>query len=84
LEAGDPFDLVILDLTVVGGMGGKEAIRHLLEIDPHVKAAVSSGYSDDPVMADYRKYGFKGVIPKPYGIEKLSRLLHSLIGEANS
>jgi PAS domain S-box-containing protein len=70
-----PFDVVIMDLTIPGGMGGKEAIRHLLEIDPQVKAIVSSGYSNDPVMADYRKYGFAGVVSKPYTMREISAVL---------
>ena len=70
-EDGKPFDGVILDLTIPGGMGGKETIKRLLEIDPNVKAIVSSGYSDDPVMADFRKYGFSGSVPKPYSIDEL-------------
>ena len=65
-EAEKPFDAVILDLTVPGGMGGKEAINKLLELDPEVKAIVSSGYSDDPVLANFQEYGFKGMMPKPF------------------
>ncbi len=61
-EAGREFDAVILDLTVPGGMGGKAAIEKLLRIDPQVKAIVSSGYSDDPIMANFLEYGFSGVI----------------------
>jgi PAS domain S-box-containing protein len=75
----DPFDVIIMDLTVPGGMGGKETISTLLEIDPCVKAIVSSGYSTDPVMADYKKYGFKGVVTKPYTIEELSEVLHTVL-----
>lgn len=59
--------------------GGKEAIERLREIDPHAKAIVSSGYSNDPVMAHHLEYGFKGVITKPYTIEQLSRAVHRLI-----
>jgi PAS domain S-box-containing protein len=70
-----PFDLLIMDLTVAGGMGGKEALQKLLEFDPEVKALASSGYSSDPVMADYRSYGFQGVIAKPYTVEELGRAL---------
>lgn len=77
--SGEPFDLVIMDLTIPGKMGGKEAIQRLLEIDPHVKVVVSSGYSNDPIMADYPKYGFRGVIAKPYQIEALSRTVHKVI-----
>ena len=69
------FDAVIIDLTIKGKMSGKETIKHLLEIDPDVKAIVSSGYSDDPVMANYREYGFSGVVTKPYTIEELKETL---------
>ncbi|MCG2771502.1 MAG: ATP-binding protein, partial [Desulfobacterales bacterium] len=75
------FAAVILDLTVPGGMGGKETLARLLEIDPLVKAVVSSGYSDDPVMADFQKYGFSGVIAKPYRISELGKILHQVIME---
>lgn len=77
--SGEPFDLVIMDLTVPGKMGGKEAIQRLLEIDPHVRAIVSSGYSNDPIMGDYARYGFKGVIAKPYQLEQLSKTVHDVI-----
>jgi len=60
-------------------MGGKEAIEKLLEIDPEVKAIVSSGYSNDLIMADYRKYGFRGVIAKPYKLRELSEELHRVM-----
>ncbi|RJX24079.1 MAG: PAS domain S-box protein [Desulfobulbus sp.] len=73
-----PYDGVILDLTVPGKMGGKETIARLRSLDPQVKAIVSSGYSNDPIMADYTKYGFSGVVPKPYSMEKLSETVHSL------
>lgn len=78
LEQGKPYDVVIMDLTVPGGMGGAEAIRKIVEIDPDVKAIVSSGYSDDPVVANYRDYGFRGAMPKPYRIQELSRALWEL------
>jgi len=79
-EAGKPFDAVIMDLTIPGGMGGKEAIKHLLELDSQAKAIVSSGYSNDPVMAEFQKYGFRGVVAKPYEIRELARVLHEVIG----
>jgi CheY-like chemotaxis protein len=78
-ESGRPFDAVILDLTVPGGMGGKETIENLLRIDPQIKAIVSSGYSDDPVMADFQKYGFSEVIAKPYRVVALSKVLQGVI-----
>jgi len=79
MESGEPFDAVILDLTVRGGMGGKEAIRKLMEIDPHVTGIVSSGYSDDSVMTDFEKYGFKGVVAKPYSVNEVSVVLDEVI-----
>lgn len=78
---GNPFDAVIMDLTIPGGMGGREAIRKLRDLDPEVKAVVSSGYSNDPIMSDYENFGFKAVIAKPYRIEDLSRVLHEVVGE---
>lgn len=79
LESGRPFDAVIMDLTIPGGMGGKAAMRKLLKIDPGVKAIVSSGYSNDQVMSDYERYGFKGIVPKPYDVNQLSKILHEVI-----
>jgi len=78
-EEGRPFDAVIADLTIRGGMGGQECIQHLLEFDPAVKAIVSSGYYDAPVMAHYRDYGFRDIITKPYQIEDLSEVLHRVL-----
>ncbi|OGP35732.1 MAG: hypothetical protein A2X87_07085 [Deltaproteobacteria bacterium GWC2_42_51] len=78
-ESGKPFDAVIMDLTIPGGMGGKDAINKLLEIDPAIKAIVSSGYSNDPIMADYKKYGFKGCIAKPYKMAEVSRIVNEVI-----
>jgi len=78
-KSKEAFDIVIMDLTVPGGMGGKEAIRRLLEIDPGITAIVSSGYSTDPIMAKYSDYGFKGVVVKPYDIEELSNALQSIV-----
>ncbi len=79
MQEGQPFDAIILDLTVSGGMGGKEAMGRLLEVDPGVKAIVSSGYSSDPVMSEHKKHGFRGCIAKPYKIQKLSNMLKSVI-----
>ncbi len=82
-ELGQPFDAVILDLTVPGGMGGKEAVRKLIELDPKVKAVVSSGYSTDPVMADFRQYGFKSIVAKPYMVKELREKKKKVIKERN-
>jgi len=76
---GEKIAAVILDLTVPAGMGGKEAIAQLRQIDPQVKSIVSSGYSDDPVMTGFSKYGLGGVIAKPYKVSDLSKLLHNLL-----
>ena len=75
LETKELFAGVVLDLTIQDGMGGKETMARLLKIDPHVKAIVSSGYSDDPIMAEFQKYGFAGVLVKPYRISELGRVL---------
>ena len=82
MAEGRRFDAVIMDLTIPGGMGGKEAVKKLREIDPEVKAIVSSGYSSDATMAEHRRFGFVGVIPKPYRIEELSRVMSEVLGKA--
>jgi len=79
-EVGEPFDAVILDLTVPVGLGGKETIRRLLEVDPEVVAIVSSGYSTDPILSDFRTYGFRGVVTKPYRIEDLIEAITRAMG----
>lgn len=81
LADGEPYDLIIMDLTVPGGMGGKETMLALRQWDPDVKVIVSSGYSEDIVMGDYRKYGFSGVLPKPYSIQALLTLVHQILNE---
>ena len=78
-ERGQPFGAVIMDLSVMGGMGGKEAIKKLREIDRDVPVVVSSGYSNDPVMANFRHYGFNAVISKPYQFDSLARALVELV-----
>lgn len=83
-EQGQPFAAVILDLTVPGGMGGKEAIKKLLEVDPSVKTIVSSGYSNDTIVADFRKYGFKGVAIKPYAATELEKTLRNVLRSKKS
>ncbi len=80
MASGQPFDVVIMDLTIPGGAGGKETIEKLKKVDPRVKAIVSSGYFHDPVLANYCDYGFKAVLHKPYkSIEELSIVLHDVI-----
>lgn len=78
-ESGKPFMAVILDLTIPGGMGGKEAAQHILEIDPSARLIVSSGYTNDPVMAGYRNYGFCAAVTKPYKASELGEELGALL-----
>jgi PAS domain S-box-containing protein len=78
-EENQPFAAAIMDLTIPGGLGGKETLEEIKKIDPQVRAIVSSGYSDDAVMAEYHKYGFSGAIAKPYSIIKLSHILNKAI-----
>ncbi|MCK5879515.1 MAG: PAS domain S-box protein [Holophagae bacterium] len=79
LDQGKPFDLVILDLTVPGGLSGKETILEFRKLMPDVKAIVSSGYANDPVMAEYRKHGFQGVVNKPFQMKELSETIREVI-----
>jgi len=78
-EAGKPFDAVVFDLTVPGGMGGEEACRILSEYDPDLIAVASSGYSTSNVMSEYEAAGFKAVVPKPYRIKDMSAALHRIL-----
>ncbi|MEM9025638.1 MAG: ATP-binding protein [Verrucomicrobiota bacterium] len=78
-EAGKRFDLVIMDLTIPGGMGGKEAAKKLLQIDPLARAVVSSGYSNDPIMESPEDFGFTAAIQKPYTVQDLSTRMAELI-----
>lgn len=80
-KAGAPFSAVILDLTIPGGLGGKDVIIKLLDMDPHVRAIVVSGYSNDPVLANYQDYGFKGRVAKPFNLTDLSIVLNSVLKE---
>jgi PAS domain S-box-containing protein len=82
LEDRRPFDIVIMDLTVPGGMGGREAVRRLHAIAPGAKVVVSSGYSLDPIMAEYRHYGFCGVIEKPYSAHQVSETIGAVLNES--
>lgn len=75
---GNPFDIVIMDLTIPGGMGGKEAVIEILAADSAAKVLVSSGYSTDPIMTNYSDYGFVGVINKPFDLASIKSKLESL------
>src|SRR5436853_4946968 len=79
LRVGKRFDVVILDLTLPGGMGGKEALKKLIDIDPTVNAIVSSGYATDATMSRYQDFGFRGVIAKPYEAAELGKIVHAVI-----
>jgi PAS domain S-box-containing protein len=80
-NGGEPFSAVILDLTIPGGLGGKEVVKEMLSLDPHLRAIVVSGYSNDPVLANYEDYGFKGRVAKPFNLVDLSIVLNSVIEE---
>jgi CheY-like chemotaxis protein len=77
--AGSPFDIVILDLSVPNGLGGKETIELLKDFDPAVKAVISSGYTTDPVVQDFFRYGFSEKLTKPYNIKEMKNLLERVI-----
>ncbi len=79
---GRRFDLVIMDLTVPMGMGGQDAVRELLKIDPQARAIVSSGHSTDPIISNYRAHGFVGVMPKPYRMEELDAIVKKALASA--
>ncbi|MCH8327654.1 MAG: response regulator, partial [Candidatus Marinimicrobia bacterium] len=78
-KSGNPFDLVILDLTIPGGLGGKDTMEKLLAYDPDIKAIVASGYAEDPVMGRYREHGFMGVMSKPFDVKKLSHIVAEVL-----
>lgn len=80
MKAGKPFDAVIMDLTLPGGMGGQEAVKRLIALNPAVKAIVSSGYAMDPVMSNHREYGFCAMLAKPYEIADLARVVNEVVG----
>ena len=78
-KAGNPFDAVILDLTVPGGLGAKETIGPLLQVNPQAKVIVSSGFADDPSLTDFQSFGFAGFLPKPYNLTQLSAVMHKVL-----
>jgi len=79
LGTPNPIGAVIMDLTIPGGRGGKEVIRDLMALDPQVRAIVSSGYSNDPIMSNCTEYGFKGVVRKPFKMEDLRDVLQEVL-----
>jgi len=79
LKSGRPYAAVILDLTIPGGMGGLQAMEELRKIDPNVRAIVSSGYSNDTVLSEYRAYGFRGIVAKPYAAEDLAKAVEQVL-----
>ena len=79
LTTGPPFDAVILDLTVPGGTGGQDAMIQLLTLDPQARGIVSSAYAQEPVMANFRQYGFCAVMAKPYTIAEVSAILQQVL-----
>lgn len=82
LEANTPFDGVIMDLTIPGGMGGKEAVGEILALDSEAKVFVSSGDSTDPVMSDCQSFGFYGVIAKPFDLSSIKEVLAPLLDDS--
>jgi CheY-like chemotaxis protein len=80
LGTENAFAAVILDITVPGGMGGKEVVKKMRALDSSLKAIVSSGYHRHAVMADYQKYGFDGVVAKPYRLKDMSRVIKAVLG----
>ncbi len=81
MKTGQPFDIVFLDLTVPGGMGGKQTVVRLRELDPQVKAVVCSGYSNDPILSNYQEYGFWDVLTKPFHMADLEKVLRRVSQE---
>jgi len=79
LAAGRPFDAILMDLTIPGGMGGRETMRRLLDLDPRARGIACSGYANDPIMSSFADFGFSGVVPKPYQMEELALALEQVL-----
>jgi len=79
MEGGRKFDLVILDLVIPGGIGGKEVVGMLRQLDPELKAVISSGYTNDPVVENYARYGFDDALSKPYSLSELGDKLDKML-----
>ena len=82
MRSDRPFGAVMLDLTIKGGMGGRETIKQLIELNPDIRAIVASGYSNDPVMANFRQYGFLDALHKPYGLSDLKKSIGGIVDAA--
>ena len=82
-DSGKPFDIIIMDLTIPGGMGGESAVQEILAINPDAKVIVSSGYSNDPIMAHYQDYGFSGAIVKPFQVQDIKDAINKLLMPSN-
>lgn len=78
-----PVDLVVMDLTIPGGMGGKETVREMLALDPAARVVVSSGYSNDPIMANYRQYGFAAAVAKPFQMQEFLGVIRQVLAQAD-
>lgn len=79
IEAESPYDAVLMDLTIPGGMGGKEAVIKILELDKDARVFVSSGHSSDPIMTNFKDYGFVGAIAKPFDLAAIESMLAQLL-----
>jgi len=79
IKSGSPIDLTIMDLTIPGGMGGKEAVKEILSLDQRAKVIVSSGYATDPIMSFHQEYGFRGTLVKPYKRENLAKVINDAL-----
>ncbi len=79
MNQGRKFDLVIMDLTIPGGMGGKEAVQEILKLDPDARVIVSSGYSNDPIMSAFEKYGFCAAVIKPFQLQELAEAVNTAL-----
>jgi len=84
LNTASPFDLIIMDLTIPGGMGGKDAVLEIHKINPEARVIVSSGYSNDPIMANCTEYGFCAALTKPYQLQQLSQVISRCTAAADS
>lgn len=83
LASAKPFDLVIMDLTIPGGMGGKEAVKKIHAINPEARTIVSSGYAEDPILHNFKKYGFSGAIAKPFDVQALGKIIKNVMEGKN-